>query len=453
MTNPNTWDERLLQIPVFASAAMEQERGMHIYLPPSYYDEPSRRFPVLYMHDGQGLFKPNPFSNSSWNVHQTADRLIAEGLMEEIIIVGIDNRGEERLNEYAFAVEDECIPGAPDIVCKGELYERFLIEELKPYIDQSFRTLPDREHTALMGSSMGGLATYHIGFRNPHIFSKLGILSPYFIRLDPNTLEETRFYNRYSGIDNLSLWIDIGEVEANILVRHVRGVVGELIEQGYAPDDNLMFHEVPGAAHTEKDWADRVHLPLLYFFGNLGQPVAAKLYGRTEFGLTGMNSWLNPVVTFDSGFEMTDLNGVFETSDPSILEVKGDGVVRPFKKGNAQITYRGKAAVNAQVEASVVEHLSDVVNVSICIRVPAETPAKEAILVGKLAVPRISKQLFGGVFQLPRDMAVRCKIVTDSGVHEAGANGEVIPYRIIRWNEDTKLEYRVEAWENQNGSL
>jgi len=451
--NPNTWDERLLRIPAFVSVAMEQERGLHIYLPPGYYEEPSRRYPVLYMHDGQGIFNPNPFSNSSWNVHLTADRLISEGLIEEIIIVGIDNRGEERLNEYAFAVEDGCIPGAPDIVCKGELYERFLIEELKPFIDQSFRTLPGREYTALMGSSMGGLATYHIGFRNPHIFSKLGIMSPYFIRLNPNTLVETRFYNRYTDIVNLNLWIDIGEVEANILVRHVRGVVSELIEQGYAPGDNLMFYEVPGAAHTEKDWADRVHLPLLYFFGKPGNPVDAELYGRTEFGLTGISSWLNPVVTFDSGFEMTDLNGDFETSDPSILEVNRDGVVRPFKKGNAQITYRGKSAVNAQAEASVVDHLSDLVNVSIFVSVPAKTPAKEAILIGKLAVPRISEQLYGGVFQLPRDMAVRYRIVTDIGVHEAGLNGEVIPFRIIRWIKDMKLEYRVEAWEKQNGSL
>ncbi|WP_410772168.1 alpha/beta hydrolase [Fontibacillus sp. BL9] len=450
--DPNTWNERLLHIPSFVSAAMEQKRGMRIYLPPGYYEEPGRRYPVLYMHDGQGIFHPNPFSNNSWNIHRTADRLIAEGLMEEIIIVGIDNRGEERINEYAFAVEDGCIPDAPDIVCKGEAYERFLIEELKPYIDRSLRTLPGREHTALMGSSMGGLATYHIGFRNGHIFSKLGILSPYFIRLNPNTLEETRFYNRYTGINNMNLWVDVGEVEANILVRHVRGVIGELMDQGYVPSDNLMFYEVPGAAHTEKDWADRVHMPLLYFFGNPGKPVAAKLYGRTEFGLTGMSSWLNPVVSFDSGFRMTDLNGVFETSDPSLLEVNKDGVVRPFRKGNAQITYRGKV-VNAQAETSVVEHLSEMVKVSIRIRVPVETPAKEAILIGKLAVPRISEQLFGGVFHLPRDMAVRYKVVTDSGVHEAGPNGEFIPYRIQRLNEDTKLEYRVEAWEKQNGSL
>lgn len=121
--NPNTWDERLLRIPAFVSVAMEQERGLHIYLPHGYYEEPSRRYPVLYMHDGQGIFNPNPFSNSSWNVHLTADRLISEGLMEEIIIVGIDNRGEERLNEYAFAVEDGCIP-VPRILCAKGNYMR-----------------------------------------------------------------------------------------------------------------------------------------------------------------------------------------------------------------------------------------------------------------------------------------------------------------------------------------
>lgn len=446
-------EERLLLIPSFASEVLKNSRGIRIYLPPGYDKETDRRYPVLYMHDGQGIFDPNPFSNSSWQIQRTADRLISEGRMEPILIVGIDNNGEDRLNEYAFAVgSGTCIPGAPDIVCKGAAYERFLIEELKPYIDRSFRTLPDREHTALMGSSMGGLATYHLGFRNPHIFSKLGMLSPYFIRLDPNTLEETRFYNRYSEIADLKLWIDIGEIEANILVRHVRGVVEELTEQGYVPGDNLMFYEVPGAAHTEKDWAERAHLPLLYFFGQPGKPVAATLHGSTEFGLSGMTGRLNPVVAYDTGFRMTDLNGAFEADDPSILAVGKNGVVKPSWIGTTRVVY-SSPGVNAQTEATVIGHLSEQVEVSIRIEVPPDTPAKEAILIGKLVVPRMSDRLFGGEFRLPRDMTVRCKIVTDLGVHEAGPDGGEAPYRIIRWKEERNPAYRVEAWERRNGAI
>ncbi|MNE17399.1 Endo-1,4-beta-xylanase Z precursor [compost metagenome] len=453
MIHPKPQNERLLRIPDFASEALGNERGIHIYLPPGYDKEQDMRYPVLYMHDGQGIFDPNPFSNSSWQVHRTVDRLISEGLMRPILIVGIDNNGEDRLNEYAFAVgEGDCIPGAPDIVCKGEAYERFLIEELKPYIDRSFRTLPDREHTALMGSSMGGLATYHLGFRNPHIFSKLGILSPYFIRLNPNTLEETRFYNRYAGITDLKLWIDIGEIEANILVRHVRGFVEELVEEGYTPGDNLMFYEVPGAAHTEQDWAERVHLPLMYFFGYPGKPVAAELYGSAEFGLTGMTGWFNAVVAYDTGFRMTDMNGTFDADDPSILTIGRNGVVKPFREGTTRVVYRGQD-VRAQTEATVIGHLSEHVKVSVHIEVPPDTPAKAALLIGKMVVPRISDQLFCGEFLLPRDMTVRCKIVTDLGIHEAGPSGADIPYRIIRWSEERNPVYRVEAWERRNGAI
>lgn len=453
MSRPEWQDERLLRISDFASEALSNARGIHIYLPPGYDKETDRRYPVLYMLDGQGIFDPNPFSNSSWQIHRTADRQISEGRMEPILIVGIDNNGEDRLNEYAFAVGSEaCIPGAPDIVCKGEAFERFLIGELKPYIDRMFRTLPDREHTALMGSSMGGLATYHLGFRNPHIFSKLGILSPYFIRLDPNTLKETRFYNRYVGITDLKLWIDIGEIEANILVRHVRGVVEELTDQGYVSGDNMMFYEVPGAAHTEKDWAARAHLPLLYFFGQPGKPVAAKLHGSTEFGLSGMTGWLNPVVSYDTGFQMTDLNGAFEADNPSILTVKKNGVVKATREGTTRVVYCGPG-VSAQTEATVVEYLSEYVEVSIRVEVPPDTPAKAAILIGRLAVPRMSDRLFGGEFRLPRDMTVRCKIVTDLGAREAGPDGGQTPYRIIRWKEERNPEYRVEAWERRNGAI
>lgn len=449
MIHPKLHDERLLRIPAFASEALGNERGIHIYLPPGYNMEPDRCYPVLYMHDGQGIFEPNPFSNSSWQVHQTADRLISEGLMEPILIVGIENNGEDRMNEYAFGVgEGTSIPNDPKIVaCKGEAYEKFLIEELKPFIDRSFRTLPDREHTALMGSSMGGLVTYHLGFRNPHVFSKLGILSPYFIRLDPNTLEENRLYNRYNRTD-LKLWVDIGEIEANILVRHVRGVVQELVDQGYMPGEDLMFYEVPGAAHTEEDWAERVHMPLLYFFGQVGQPVSVKLYGSEKFGLTGMTNWLNPVVTYDTGFRMTDLNGHFEVDDPSMLTVGRDGVVKALQEGTTCVVYSG-LEVRAEKGVTVVGHLSEHVEVSISIVVPPDTPAKATLLIGKLVIPRVSDKLFYGEFRLPRDMTVRCKILTDLGVQEAGANGEEIPYRMIRWGEERNPVFHVEAWERR----
>lgn len=134
----------------FHSEYLNNDRELFVYLPPSYQREPNRRYPVLYMHDGQNIFHP-AFNGYSWNVHAAADRLIAERRMEEIIIVGISNMGMERADEFTHDLEgvryqDDKFPVQP----RGHLYERFLIEEVKPYVDALFRTQPEPEHTALM---------------------------------------------------------------------------------------------------------------------------------------------------------------------------------------------------------------------------------------------------------------------------------------------------------------
>ncbi|RIE02368.1 alpha/beta hydrolase [Cohnella faecalis] len=327
------------RIEDFFSAKLSNKRDLRIYLPPGYSDYTNRRYPVLYMHDGQGLFDPGSFSQASWLVHETADRLIAEGRLEEIIIVGIDNKGDERLHEFTFPLDATGgIPGAPDAECRGTLYERFIIDELKPFIDRSFRTLPDRSHTGMMGSSLGGLVTYHIGFRNPAVFSKLGIVSPHFVRLDLNSLEEFPFYRSY-GFNDLKLWIDIGEIEAHILTRHVREVVDELIGEGFIPGFGLAYCEVPDAAHTEHDWAERLQSPLLFMFGKVGRPVSLRLHGRGQIGLKGATYRLNPLISYDSGFAQTVLQGTYEVEFPEILEVQPDGTLVPKKPGTTQVRF------------------------------------------------------------------------------------------------------------------
>ncbi|WP_138226388.1 alpha/beta hydrolase [Paenibacillus algicola] len=377
-------DHRLEIIPDFESSVLGHSRSIRVYLPPSYCEEEELRYPVLYMHDGQGLFDPNPMSGTSWHMHETTDRLIAEGRLQEILIVGIDNRGEARSHEYSFPLQGGRIPGASDIHCEGERYEQFLIQELKPFIDARYRTLSDRDNTALMGSSMGGLVTYHLGFRNPDVFSKLGILSPYFYRLELNTLEETRFYIRYEHRPNVNIWMDIGGIEDNILVRHVRSVADELVELGFQQDHDLVYREWPYAAHTEQDWAERVHLPLLYLFGT----PACESEGEPPWARTGL----------------------------------------PKRDKR----YSHDARERVQVELSI--------------KVPPGTPAKDMIWIGKLAVPRISAGVFGGTFKLPKGMGVRFRIHTDLGYHEAGPAGEELPFRRITWDHDMRLECSVKGW-------
>src|SRR5262249_27403903 len=132
------------------------------------YREGNRHYPVLYMRDGQNLFDPaTGFAGNEWHLDEVAQKLISEGKIEPLIIVGIDNTGKERMQEYTSGLGD-----------RAPAYERVVVEEVKPFIDFHYRTMPEPEHTALGGSSLGGLITLHIGLKYSKFFSKLLVMSP-----------------------------------------------------------------------------------------------------------------------------------------------------------------------------------------------------------------------------------------------------------------------------------
>lgn len=191
---------RLITIKNFHADKLNNNRNVYVYLPVLYKSQPENKYPVLYIHDGQGLFKPNPFSRQSWRVAETVDRLISEKKIQEIIVVGIESNIHDRGNEFSHTINDGSLSvyGAPEITCEGELYEDFVLNQVKPYIDSHFGTLSDSDNTAMVGSSMGGLVTYNISFRHPDIISKVAIILPYFIKLDLNTLkvsDNCRYYS------------------------------------------------------------------------------------------------------------------------------------------------------------------------------------------------------------------------------------------------------------------
>ncbi|HNV72976.1 MAG TPA: alpha/beta hydrolase-fold protein, partial [Candidatus Ozemobacteraceae bacterium] len=157
----------------FVSKHLGNSRSLAVYLPPQYESEPQRRFPVLYMHDGQNLFDvATAFAGVEWGADKTAQRLIEAGRLEPLIIVGIYNN-EDRLNEYAPISELSRQAGG-----RGADYARFVVEEVKPFIDHTYRTLPQPEHTGVAGSSLGGLISLYLGLEYPHVFSRLGVISP-----------------------------------------------------------------------------------------------------------------------------------------------------------------------------------------------------------------------------------------------------------------------------------
>jgi len=188
------------------------KRGIHIYLPPSYTSQPLRRFPVLYLQDGENVFSSAgtnaAFGWGSWELDRTVDTLCRAGKMQEIIMVAVDN-SFGRMQEYSGRHHNA---GAPVTNTAFENYEAYLITELKPRIDHEYRTLPGAAHTAVMGSSLGGLCSLVLAWDHPDVFGGAASLSGSF------QVEQTNFLNdvlkSYQGPPkSVRVYLDSGLVD------------------------------------------------------------------------------------------------------------------------------------------------------------------------------------------------------------------------------------------------
>ncbi len=172
---------KLLPPRVVESKILATDRTVRIYLPPSYPSAPRRRFPVLYVHDGQNVFSTAGtnacFGWGGWDLDHTADRLIAEGGMREILIVAVDN-SRSRYGEYRGLTQP--VDSSASTNTAFDRYARFLVSELKPLIDREFRTLKTPVSTAVMGSSLGGITSLSLGWAHPETFGNAASLSGSF---------------------------------------------------------------------------------------------------------------------------------------------------------------------------------------------------------------------------------------------------------------------------------
>lgn len=158
----------------FVMPQLNRKRRIWIYLPQDYLTNPTKRYNVMYMQDGQNLFDKYFSFGEEWQIDETLNRLFDQNSDEGCIVVGIDNGGASRIGEYTPYVNQNHGGG------EGDKYMMFIINTLKPYIDQNFRTKPTREHTAIGGSSLGGLISFYIGMKNQDIFSRILAFSPSF---------------------------------------------------------------------------------------------------------------------------------------------------------------------------------------------------------------------------------------------------------------------------------
>lgn len=224
--------------PNVRSPQLGNERHVLVYLPPSYTTG-RRRYPVIYMHDGQNLFdRATSFIGVEWQVDKTMEALSAEG--REAIIVGIYNT-EHRMSEYN--------PFTNWWQGTGEKYLAFITDTLKPAIDGAYRTRAERKHTGILGSSMGGLISLYALFKRPDVFAWMGALSPAFW-VGGGAMHE---FVRKAPFVPGRIYIDHGTREYN--PSRMRNV---LIEKGYRLDKDFKYVVENGGEHNEAAWARRL---------------------------------------------------------------------------------------------------------------------------------------------------------------------------------------------------
>ncbi len=230
------------------SRFMDKKLDFFVWLPAGYEANPSKSYPVLYMHDGQNLIDPKvSFAGKDWQVDETITKLIKEYKIKEIIVVGIYNTSE-RLEEYSDTQ-------------KGKNYLKFIIEELKSFVDTKYRTLSDNKNTAIMGSSMGGLVSFHAIWKHPEVFSMAGCMSSSFYYNDDKIF---KMIDEYDGPKkHMKIYIDHGE---DGLIRGQK-MFCKLTQLGYVIGTDLDYFYARGAAHNETEWAKRLERPLIFFFG------------------------------------------------------------------------------------------------------------------------------------------------------------------------------------------
>jgi len=248
----------------FRSNIFANRRDILVYLPLGYRRMALRRYPVLYLQDGQNIFDAaTAFSKVEWSVDETAQELIRKKLIEPLIIVAVANTGEERIHEYAPSrgIIDESAKRKKRSRGLARNYGRFLVEELKPYIDRKYRTKREAEFTGLGGSSLGGLLTLSLGLWFSHVFQRLVVMSP-SVWWDNQVI--VKMVEQLPEKLPLKIWLDTGTHEPGW--ERARILREALVEKGWRLYDDLQYAEVEGADHSEGAWATRVDPALRFLF-------------------------------------------------------------------------------------------------------------------------------------------------------------------------------------------
>jgi predicted alpha/beta superfamily hydrolase len=256
-----------LRLHEFRSRSFRNTRFLRVWLPPGY-DAPEnsiKRFPILYLNDGQNLFEPSTsFTGVEWQVDETAERLIREGRVAPMIIVGIDNAGKDRLREYM-----PYRSFSPTMLrVQGSRYPNFLIKDVIPFIARTYRIAPGPENTGLGGSSLGALISLYTAASHPGWFGHLLLESPSLWTSNRQMIKASRAVKQWPE----RIFLATGTAEAGredqdrSMVDDVRELAG-IFRRAGLDDRRLKLVVEEGATHHESAWARRFPEALTFLFG------------------------------------------------------------------------------------------------------------------------------------------------------------------------------------------
>jgi enterochelin esterase-like enzyme len=283
------WAQQGTAVPQVRSGRLErllpasrhiEPRPVDVWLPPGY--DGQRPHAVLYMHDGQMLFDASTtWNRQAWNVDSAAAPLLATGRLLPFIVVGVHNNGKKRFPEYypqkfMAHLPEQARAGLLQRGLEGQpladAYLRFLVEELKPEVDRRYATQTGREHTLLMGSSMGGLISVYGLLEHPQVFGAAAALSTHWITL----FEDNEVFpgaalaylkHKLPAPGALKLYMDHGTTELDAQYARAQQRVDALLkERGFAPPQ-VVSRVFEGTGHNERAWAERLAIPLAFLLG------------------------------------------------------------------------------------------------------------------------------------------------------------------------------------------
>ncbi|MDP5274614.1 alpha/beta hydrolase [Chengkuizengella axinellae] len=277
-------------------------RTIEVLLPESY-NSSNKRYPVVYMHDGQEIFSDPIVSSGKWNVDRIVEELTNDGLIDELIVIAIHHAGDDkgRLMDYVPYEQSIEFMGWYTDGSSSKEFSELLINKIIPHVDEQYRTIPNSQNRAIMGASWGGIHAFWLGYHYPDVFSTVGAFSPSF-------WVGNYQYRIYEEVDHLNkpdikIWFDYGTAEGSYEAQ----MIDHLVDKGFVYGEDLFYLFDEGAEHNSEAWGDRIKNALILFNGdpatkainmdvNTNEILNLHPYHSKDTSLE-----INPVVTLDNG--------------------------------------------------------------------------------------------------------------------------------------------------------